>query len=93
VRGRFIPMKFQVLGPFVREGLPKRPFLLGLANAVNASTRIERKQGTCVPCLLLLHPFQLGSKGQSRGSLIQSKQLLGSELRTALPVFSSLPYN
>jgi hypothetical protein len=28
VRGRFILMKFQVLGPFVREGLPHRPLFL-----------------------------------------------------------------
>jgi hypothetical protein len=28
VRGRFILMKFQVLGPFVREGLPERPLFL-----------------------------------------------------------------
>ena len=28
VRGRFITMKFQVLGPFVREGLPERPLFL-----------------------------------------------------------------
>lgn len=28
VRGRIITMKFQVLGPFVREGLPERPLML-----------------------------------------------------------------
>ena len=28
VRGKFIPMKYQVLGPFVRDGLPEKPLFL-----------------------------------------------------------------
>jgi hypothetical protein len=45
--------------------LKKEDFLLGLSNAVNASARIQRKQGTRVPCLFVLHRFQLCSKSHS----------------------------
>ena len=47
--------------------LKTEAFLLGLANAVTASARIERQQGTRVPCWCLLRCCQLCSKGQSRG--------------------------
>lgn len=65
VRGRWIPMKFQVLGPFVREGLPEVPLFLIVVRGMRRKVgkrrpRFKHRQ----PCFYLVSAVQLHGEWQ-----------------------------
>jgi hypothetical protein len=76
VRGKQIKMRYQVLGPFVREGLPERPLFLIVVKGmhrpdIHQSLRIEIQDGAA-PVADGLERFtrvMAGDQQQSRSNL------------------------
>jgi hypothetical protein len=65
VRGKWIQMRYQVLGPFVRDGLPERPLFLLVVKGMHrqVGTR-KRRYKTRKPAFYLISAVQVGDGWQ-----------------------------
>ena len=65
VRGKWIKMRYQVLGPFVRDGLPERPlFLLVVKGMHRLVGTKKRRYKTRKPAFYLISAVQVGDSWQ-----------------------------